>query len=106
MAVALAEMYPKNIGVKIAAYSYATLTGIGMSLFAHWASDTVAGALIGYAIGKSVGKSFKELLDKYSNLNGSETLSSNDINNMTGINITKNLSFYIMPNYMGLGMRY
>jgi membrane-associated phospholipid phosphatase len=28
----------------------------------HWASDAFAGALIGYAIGKTVGKSFNALL--------------------------------------------
>jgi membrane-associated phospholipid phosphatase len=103
MAVVLAEMYPKNIGVKIAAYSYAALTGIGMSLFAHWASDAIAGALIGYAIGKSVGKSYRELLDKHSNLDGSATLASN---NIPGFNITKNLSFFIMPNYVGVNIQY
>jgi hypothetical protein len=66
MAITLIGLYPKNIGLKIAAYSYAIATGIGMSLFAHWGSDAVAGALAGYAIGKSVGKSYKELLDRHS----------------------------------------
>jgi hypothetical protein len=32
-----------------------------MSLFGHWSSDVFAGALLGFAIGKSVGQSFTQL---------------------------------------------
>jgi hypothetical protein len=32
------------------------------SLFSHWSSEVVSGALMGYAIGKSVGNSFNRLL--------------------------------------------
>jgi membrane-associated phospholipid phosphatase len=65
MLVALAGMHPKKTTLKTAAYSYAACTGVAMSLFAHWASDSVAGALIGYALGKSVAGSFTALPDKY-----------------------------------------
>jgi hypothetical protein len=65
MAVALAGLYPGNQRLRAAAYSYAACTGLAMSLFAHWASDSVAGALIGYAMGKSVAKSYTALLDKH-----------------------------------------
>jgi membrane-associated phospholipid phosphatase len=106
MAATLAELYPKNLGVKIAAYSYAALTGIGMSLFTHWASDAVAGALIGYAIGKSVGKSYTELRDKYSGQDGSGTTAQNNIKNMPGFHITENLSFYILPDSIGINICY
>jgi membrane-associated phospholipid phosphatase len=105
MAVTLSELYPKNTGLKIAAYSYAALTGIGMSLFTHWASDAVAGALIGYAIGKSVGKSYKELLDRYSGLGGSGTTPPNTLNTMPGFTLSKNVNFYILPNSIGLNIR-
>jgi hypothetical protein len=106
MAVTLAELYPKNTGLKAAAYSFATLTGVGMSLFTHWASDAFAGALIGIAIGKSVGKSYKEMLDVHSNLNDSETNSSSGMSNMPGFNLTDNLSFYIYPNSVGINICY
>jgi membrane-associated phospholipid phosphatase len=62
MAAALTELYPDSLGLKIGAYSYAALIGGGMSLMAHWLSDSVAGALVGYAIGKSVGAGYKGLM--------------------------------------------
>jgi hypothetical protein len=40
-----------------------------MSLFGHWASESFAGALMGYAIGKSVGRSFNGLLGKEAKVN-------------------------------------
>jgi membrane-associated phospholipid phosphatase len=64
MAAALAQMYPKNRLLKIAAYLYAVIMGAGMSISAHWASDCVAGALIGCAIGKSVGASYRRMAFK------------------------------------------
>jgi membrane-associated phospholipid phosphatase len=44
-------------------YLYAVLIGFGTTLDVHWASEAIAGALIGYAIGKTVGKSFSKLLE-------------------------------------------
>ena len=64
MASALAELYSDNNAVVIGAYAYATFIGLGMSVMAHWASDIVAGALIGIAIGKTVGKNFNRLIDE------------------------------------------
>jgi membrane-associated phospholipid phosphatase len=61
-AATLAQMYSDNIWVKIAAYSYAAVVGIGVSLNVHWASDVLAGALMGYAIGTTVGRSFSQRL--------------------------------------------
>ncbi|MDR0785521.1 MAG: phosphatase PAP2 family protein [Treponema sp.] len=58
-AAVIAELYDDNIPLKIAVYSYAALVGLGVSLSVHWASEVFAGALIGYAIGKTVGKSFR-----------------------------------------------
>jgi membrane-associated phospholipid phosphatase len=106
MAAALAELYPKNLGVKIAAYSYAALTGIGMTLFTHWASDAVAGALIGYAIGKSVGKSYAELRDRYDGSSGPGTAPQNNMKNTPGFHITENLSFHVLPNSIGINICY
>jgi membrane-associated phospholipid phosphatase len=40
----------------MAVYTYATFIGFGVTLYAHWASELIAGALIGYAIGKAVAK--------------------------------------------------
>ncbi|GHV14601.1 hypothetical protein AGMMS49938_11030 [Fibrobacterales bacterium] len=61
MSAALVELYPNNTNVKIGAWAYAAFIGLGMSVTAHWASDIWAGALIGYAIGSSVGKNFYAL---------------------------------------------
>jgi membrane-associated phospholipid phosphatase len=106
MAVTLAELYPKNLPLKIAAYSYASLIGLGMSVFAHWASDSIAGALIGYSIGKSVGGSYKKMIDDNSNLNGSSgTNISNDRVNLPGLRITKYLSLYVTPVDIGVTIR-
>ena len=61
-AAALAEIYPDNRLLVAGAYAYAALIGLGVSVNVHWASDVFAGALIGWAIGKTTGKSFARLL--------------------------------------------
>jgi len=83
MASALATMYPDNKSVAIWAYSYATFVGLGMSVMAHWASDIVAGALIGVAIGKTVGKSYRNFFE-----NGEDK--------------KNNLSWFVTPNSVSL----
>ena len=62
-AALIAEMYHNNIPLKIGVYTYAAIIGLGMSVSVHWASEVIAGALIGYAIGKAVGKSFRKKLE-------------------------------------------
>jgi membrane-associated phospholipid phosphatase len=62
-AAALSEIYHDNPAIKSAAYIYASFIGLGVSLCVHWSSEVFAGALIGYAIGKTVGKSFNQLLE-------------------------------------------
>jgi membrane-associated phospholipid phosphatase len=62
-AATVTEIYDRSLLFKAAAYSYAALIGFGVTLNVHWASDAVAGALIGYAIGKTVGRSFNGLLN-------------------------------------------
>jgi membrane-associated phospholipid phosphatase len=61
-AAALIALYPNNKAVKIGALVFAFAIGLGVSLNIHWFSDFVAGALIGYAIGKTVGWDFKKLM--------------------------------------------
>ena len=63
-AAALSEIYHDNTLIKVGAYAYAAFIGFGTTAHAHWASEAVAGALIGYAIGKTVGKSYRKFLDK------------------------------------------
>jgi membrane-associated phospholipid phosphatase len=96
MAAALAELYPDSIGLKIGAYSYAAFIGAGMSLMAHWASDSVAGALIGYAIGKSVGASFRQL---------SGSGSSRTTAKPGELSLGEKLSFYYNTVELGLVLR-
>ncbi|MDR0516262.1 MAG: phosphatase PAP2 family protein [Fibromonadaceae bacterium] len=86
MAAALAELNPDNTAIAAGAYSYATAIGVGMSFVAHWASDIVAGALIGIAVGRTVGKNF------YRQLNDKEEESK--------------ISFYAMPNGAGIVYRF
>ncbi|MDR0409478.1 MAG: phosphatase PAP2 family protein [Spirochaetaceae bacterium] len=84
-AAVVAEMYPSNFFLKVAAYSYATFIGLGVTLNVHWLSEAVAGALIGYAVGKTVGRSFNGLLN-------------DDIQK-------KAVTFYVTPAFAGVRMR-
>jgi membrane-associated phospholipid phosphatase len=106
MATALVELYPNNLALRIGAYSYATLIGVGMSLFAHWASDSIAGALVGYSIGKSVGRSYKKLLNRSGAYDSSGGNISGSASTLPGLNITENLSVYFYPNDVGVCVRY
>jgi membrane-associated phospholipid phosphatase len=61
-AVVIAEIYKDNFLVKALSYLYVGFIGVGMTMCDHWVSDIAAGALIGYAIGKVVGKNFSRML--------------------------------------------
>jgi membrane-associated phospholipid phosphatase len=61
-AATIAQLYSDNLPLKIAVFSYAAIVGLGVSLNVHWASDVLAGALMGYAVGTTVGISFRQLL--------------------------------------------
>ena len=60
MAFTLIFLHRGNKGVLFGALLYAFYIGIGVSLSIHWFSDFAAGALIGTAIGISVGKSYRD----------------------------------------------
>ncbi len=55
-----APISAKKKWIAIIAIAYALYVGIGVSFAIHWLSEFIAGALIGTAIGVTVGKSFKE----------------------------------------------
>ena len=63
-AATIAQIYHDQPVLKAAVFSYAALIGLGMSVYDHWASDILAGALIGTAIGVTVGKSYRSLIEK------------------------------------------
>ncbi|MEJ2055263.1 MAG: phosphatase PAP2 family protein [Calditrichaceae bacterium] len=86
MAGALTEMYPDNGTLKLYSWIYAFFIGLGVSTNIHWFSDFAAGALIGYSIGKTVGKSFRNLYEGNSSRN-------------TG-------GFYFTPNGIGYSIRF
>lgn len=86
MAGALREMYPENDTVKFYSWIYAFFVGLGVSTNIHWFSDFVAGALIGYSIGKTVGSSFWKLYE-------------GDSEKSAG-------SFYLTPNGLGYTIRF
>ncbi|MCL2145286.1 MAG: phosphatase PAP2 family protein [Endomicrobia bacterium] len=62
-AATLSEIYHDNMWVKVGAYGYAAFIGFGTTTTSHWLSEAFAGALIGYAIGKTVGKSYRKFSD-------------------------------------------
>lgn len=61
MSFALVYLYPKNKLVKVLAIIYAFYIGIGITLHIHWFSEFVAGAIIGFVVGRVVGKSFHNI---------------------------------------------
>ncbi len=59
VAAALTASYPRRPWIALVSYSVALAIGLGLiSGDRHWTSDVVAGALIGHAIGYSVGSAF------------------------------------------------
>ena len=58
IATSLSEMNPNNTQAHIWWYLGALYISFGVSTNIHWLSDAVAGSLIGYGIGKSVGRAF------------------------------------------------
>jgi hypothetical protein len=60
--------------------------GVAVSVTTHWASEAVAGAFIGYAIGKTVGNSFSHLL--------------------SGQKTAPPVSFYVAPEALGVIFRF
>ncbi len=62
MAVTLTKLYPDNSTIQIASLAYASLIGLGVSTNIHWFSDVIAGGLIGYVIGASVGDGYWNLM--------------------------------------------
>jgi len=84
-AAIVSEIYNDVLWVKIGIYSYAALMGLSVSLNVHWASEIFAGALLGYAMGKTIGRSFSQLLG----------------NNKT----EDKFSFFVIPNRAGFAVR-
>jgi membrane-associated phospholipid phosphatase len=66
-AATIAQIYHDNKILKAAVFTYASLIGLGMSVYDHWASDVLAGALIGFAVGTTVGKSYRNLIEEKEN---------------------------------------
>lgn len=66
MAFTLIFLHRGNKGVLVGALVYAFYIGIGVSLSIHWFSDFAAGALIGSAIGITVGKSYRNRSEWFS----------------------------------------
>jgi membrane-associated phospholipid phosphatase len=82
VAATISEIYKDNIWLKIGVYSYAALIGFGVTLDVHWVSETIAGALIGYAVGKTLGRGFSKLLK---NNNDKESVSVYFTSNTLGV---------------------
>jgi membrane-associated phospholipid phosphatase len=60
VAASLTAYYPDQLWVPLIGYPVGLLIGFGLvDGDRHWASDVIAGALIGHAIGYSIGQSFR-----------------------------------------------
>ena len=88
-AATLSEIYHDNFLIKALVYTYAAFIGFGTTVHAHWASEAVAGALMGYAIGKTVGRSYRKFLDKSGDPSG----------------VLSPVSFYCTPRSAGVIIR-
>lgn len=84
-AAVISEIYHDILWLKIAVFSYAAFIGMGVTLDVHWVSEALSGALIGYAIGKTIGRSYRKLLENDANQN--------------------RLSFYLTPNTIGIAVK-
>jgi membrane-associated phospholipid phosphatase len=82
-AAVISEIYNDNMGIKFLSYTYAAFIGLGVSLCVHWSSEVFAGAIIGYTIGKTVGRSFNKLISKDQD---------------------EGLSFVVTPNFVGINL--
>jgi hypothetical protein len=61
IAAALSAYYPEQLWIPFVGYPLGALIGFGMVVGDdHWASDFVAGVLLGHAIGFSIGSAFRE----------------------------------------------
>jgi membrane-associated phospholipid phosphatase len=60
IAAALTAYYPEQSWIPLVGYPVAIAIGFGMMVGdRHWASDVVGGALLGHAIGYSIGRTFR-----------------------------------------------
>jgi membrane-associated phospholipid phosphatase len=60
IAASLTAYYPEQVWIPLVGYPLGLLVGFGLIAGDHhWTSDVVAGALIGQAIGYSIGRSFR-----------------------------------------------
>jgi membrane-associated phospholipid phosphatase len=62
-AAVIACLYPHNYWFQVGMWTYASLTALGLSVSGHWASDCLAGMLLGIGSGYTVGRSYRNLLD-------------------------------------------
>ncbi len=93
---ALTNYYPDKAWLKIVGYSFVAYTMYGVVSVnrggMHWFSDAVAGALMSYTIGSTVGKYYRNL---YSSLTGQQLEPA-----------SSRLSFGVTPNGIGLSYRF
>ncbi len=90
---ALTNYYPHSTWLKIAGYSLVAYTIFGVSSFnrggMHWFSDAIAGALMSYAVGSTVGRYYRNV---YSTSSSPGTTAGNTVIspafNPLGINLT------------------
>jgi membrane-associated phospholipid phosphatase len=85
-AAIIGEIYYDKPLLVAGVYTYAALIAASMSVSVHWISEVFAGVLIGFAVGKTVGKSFRSLMEG--------ELEQDKIN------------FYVLPNSVGVNIRW
>ncbi len=73
VAAALTAYFPEQVWIPLIGYPLGVLIGAGMvDGDRHWASDVVAGLVVGHAIGSSVGNAFRRRMRHGSIARGSE----------------------------------
>ncbi|HUI29198.1 MAG TPA: phosphatase PAP2 family protein [Candidatus Acidoferrales bacterium] len=74
---ALTSYYPDKTWVKVAGYTWVAYTMLGVSSVnrggMHWFSDAVAGALMSYAVGSTVGKYYRRIYNSRTSTGASST---------------------------------
>jgi membrane-associated phospholipid phosphatase len=72
IAAALTGYYPDHLWIPLVGYPLALLIGAALvDGDRHWTSDLVAGALIGHAIGYSIGRNFRRMVREGKTADGS-----------------------------------
>lgn len=100
MASALAAFYPEKTWIKNCAYGYIAFLTVSIIIHdrgrAHWFSDIVAGGLMGFTFGPTIGKNFRNYRD----------LQGNNLSTTDPDDYSVHLYPQMSPEYTGILVRF